>query len=74
MTDDKLVEAVARAIAKAEGLDADARVMSAPSFYMFGNGGDWNDSYDMGAEWEQWVSQATAAIAAVRQYEGDDGK
>lgn len=56
MTDDKLVEVVARAIAAEDG-------------YPEQDGRDDDENW-----WWMYERHARAAIAAVRQYEGGDGK
>lgn len=59
MTDDKLVEAVARAIDPVLSTDNDIY---------------WAAEYGRPIPQSSLVALATAAIAAVRRYEGDDGK
>ena len=64
----EMIERVARAICAAEGIDPDARRRSAAAIrMMMSDGREWDNSEDLGAEWEEWVPQARAAIEAMRE-------
>lgn len=66
--DEGLVEVMARAICAAEGIDPDKRVISLPTIFMMTMDAEWNDSADVGAEWEEWKPHAIAALDALRRH------
>jgi len=67
-----MIEAFARAICVAEGINPDERVVLTPEWHMRTPDIEWSSPTDCGAQWEQWIPHARAVIdVAVNQSWGD---
>jgi len=66
-----MIEAFARAICAAEGIDPDERVILGPTIFMMTMDAEWDNSTDGGAQWEQWIphAEAVVTVAASKPWE-----